>query len=107
MIQESPGRRNPNLVHLKPAEIDDFIGQKRECPAGRPGVVSGDKGLDSEHPFSIVFSQNRCGGLDPVNGDGGVTEWSNVAVLKTVDPYRIRGFESHPHRQFNRIDYKR
>ena len=100
MIQESPGRRNPNLVHLKPAEIDDFIGQKQGCPAGRPGVVSGDKGLDSEHPFSIVFPQDRRRYQACKQRDGGVTEWSNVAVLKTVDPYRIRGFESHPHRQF-------
>ena len=38
-----------------------------------------------------------------VHGDGGGTARSNVAVLKTVDPYRIRGFESHPHRQKARV----
>ena len=32
---------------------------------------------------------------------GGVSEWLKEAVLKTVD-LRVRGFESHPHRQ-NRI----
>ena len=33
--------------------------------------------------------------------NGGVSEWSKEAVLKTVD-LRVRGFESHPHRQ-NRV----
>ena len=30
---------------------------------------------------------------------GGVREWLNRAVSKTVVPYGYRGFESHPHRQ--------
>ncbi len=31
--------------------------------------------------------------------DGGVPEWSNGAVSKTVVRYAYRGFESHPLRQ--------
>ena len=31
---------------------------------------------------------------------GEVAEWSNATVLKTVEPSRFRGFESHPLRQF-------
>ena len=34
-------------------------------------------------------------------GYGEVSEWFKELVLKTSDPARDRGFESHPLRQFN------
>ena len=36
---------------------------------------------------------------------GGVSEWTIVAVLKTAEVMSLRGFESHPLRQFRTISY--
>ena len=58
--------------------------------------------LNWRNPCSSLTSYDRADwGFDSLReGPGGMAEWTNATVLKTVIPYGYRGFESHSLRQF-------